>query len=144
MIKKEDIMEENVTNAENNESVNNENHVDNQEFKSNERTEEKVYKEVTIEDTITVDVGGKTFRVPAELKPISPWGYFGYELLFTIPLVGLVMLIIFSLGGTKNINLRNFARSQFCVLLVILILCGIVFLFAGATTFITYFSGRVQ
>ena len=49
-----------------------------------------------------------------DYQPISMWGYFGYELLFAIPCVGFVLLLVFSFGGTKNVNLRNFARSYFC------------------------------
>lgn len=57
-----------------------------------------------------------------DYKPISMWGYFGYQILFAIPLVGLICLIIFSFGGAKNINVRNFARSYFCFLIVMVIL----------------------
>ena len=49
--------------------------------------------------------------IPDEYKPISMWGYFGYELLFSIPLVGFIVLLVFSFGGTQNENLKNFARS---------------------------------
>ena len=54
----------------------------------------------------------------AEYQPISMWGYFGYEILFSIPLVGLIMLLVFSFGGTPNKNLKNFARSYFCFMIV--------------------------
>lgn len=57
-------------------------------------------------------------NIPEEYKPISMWGYFGYELLFSIPCVGFILLIVFSVGGTKNVNLRNFARSYFCYMLI--------------------------
>lgn len=56
-----------------------------------------------------------------EYKPISMWGYFGYELLFSIPVIGFILLIIFSLGGTPNKNLKNFARSYFCYMILIII-----------------------
>lgn len=49
-------------------------------------------------------------NIPEEYKPISMWGYFGYEILFSLPIIGIILLIVFSLGGTKNINLKNFAR----------------------------------
>ena len=58
-------------------------------------------------------------------KPISMWGYFGYEILFTIPIIGLILLIIFSVGGTSNVNLRNFARSFFCVYILLIIVAVI-------------------
>lgn len=57
-------------------------------------------------------------NIPEEYRPISMWGYFGYELLFSIPCVGFILLIIFSVGGTRNVNLRNFARSYFCFILI--------------------------
>ena len=61
-------------------------------------------------------------NIPEEYRPISMWGYFGYELLFSIPCIGFILLIIFSVGGTKNVNLRNFARSYFCLLIVVVAL----------------------
>ena len=66
-------------------------------------------------------------NIPEEYKPISMWGYFGYEILFAIPLVGFILLLVFSFGGTQNKNLRNFARSYFCFLIVGLIIAAIVF-----------------
>ena len=60
--------------------------------------------------------------IPEEYKPISPWGYLGYNLLFCIPLVGFILLIVFSCGGSKNINLKNYARSFWCALLLSVII----------------------
>ena len=59
-----------------------------------------------------------TPTIPEEYKPIGAWMYFLWNIVFSIPLVGLVLLIVFSCGGTSNINLRNYARSFFCALLV--------------------------
>lgn len=61
-------------------------------------------------------------NIPEEYKPISMWGYFGYEILFAIPIVGIICLIIFALGGTSNKNVRNFARSYFCFIILVVIL----------------------
>lgn len=72
-------------------------------------------------------------NVPEEYKPISMWGYFGYELLFSIPLVGFILLLVFSFGGTKNHNLKNFARSYFCLLILGIIVAIIIFAAAGTT-----------
>jgi hypothetical protein len=66
-----------------------------------------------------------------DYTPISMWGYFGYEILFSIPCVGLILLLVFSFGGTKNINLRNFARSYFCFLIIAAIIVAIICLVAG-------------
>lgn len=69
-------------------------------------------------------------QVSEEYRPISMWGYFGYELLFSIPLVGFILILVFSFGGTRNINLRNFARSYFCFLIIGLIIAVIVLILA--------------
>lgn len=61
---------------------------------------------------------------PERFRPLSAWAYFGYTILFSIPLVGLICLIIFSLSDA-NINRRNFARSFFCALVLMLIISGI-------------------
>ena len=70
--------------------------------------------------------------VPPEYKPLGAWTYFLYALLFSLPLVGLVSLIVLACGGTTNINLRNYARSYFCGLLVAVVVAAIVIgLFVG-------------
>ena len=84
----------------------------------------------------------KTVNIPEEYKPISMWGYFGYELLFSIPCVGFILLLVFSFGGTKNVNLRNFARSYFCYMIIAAgITILLVTLFGGAA-FIEGFINR--
>ena len=69
---------------------------------------------------------------PNKYKPISMWGYFGYEILFAIPLIGFIILLVFSFGGTQNINLKNFARSYFCFFIIGLIITIIVAILIGA------------
>ena len=32
-------------------------------------------------------------NIPEEYRPISAWGYVGYNLLFSIPFVGIILLI---------------------------------------------------
>jgi len=76
-------------------------------------------------------------NLPYRFRPISMWGYFGYEILFSIPLIGLILLIVFSVGGTKNRNLRNFARSYFCFLIVAIIVIAIILAVTSTSTFFT-------
>ena len=72
--------------------------------------------------------------LPPQYRPLSPWAYFGYALLFTLPIVGLVLLIVFSFSD-ENINRRNFARSYWCALLVAVIVIVIVAVLALALGF---------
>ncbi len=59
-----------------------------------------------------------------DYTPITMWGYFGYQILFAIPIVGFICLLIFAFSA-HNINLRNFARSYFCFLIIVLVILGI-------------------
>lgn len=71
-------------------------------------------------------MNNQTNQIPYEYQPISMWGYFGYELLFAIPIVGLILAIVWSFGA-GNINLRNFARSHFCIIIISVVLCIIAY-----------------
>lgn len=75
--------------------------------------------------------------VPFENKPLSPWAYFGYQILFSIPLVGFIMLIILSTKAARNVNLRNFARSYWCAVLIGVIL-GILVVILGLVLSLVY------
>ena len=77
-------------------------------------------------------VSPKQPTIPPEYRPISAWGYFGYNLLFSIPLVGFILLIVFSCGGTSNVNLKNYARSFWCGLVIALVLI-LTFVLMGGT-----------
>ena len=83
------------------------------------------------------------YQIPDEYRPISMWGYFGYSLLFAIPLVGFILICVFSFGGTKNINLKNYARSFFCWLIILLIIMGIMVIMGGTAALTSLFLGRV-
>lgn len=55
--------------------------------------------------------------LPEQYKPMSPWAYFGLQILYAIPIVGFIFLIIHSVS-TGNMNRRNFARSYWCALII--------------------------
>ena len=82
-------------------------------------------------------------NMPYEYKPISMWGYFGYELLFSIPFIGFILLLVFSFGGTKNINLRNFARSYFCFSIIIIIFFVIISFILYGTSYLNEYGTNI-
>lgn len=59
--------------------------------------------------------------LPERYRPLSPWAYFGYDLLYAIPLIGFIFLLIHAFSDS-NINRRNFARSFFCAFLIAVII----------------------
>lgn len=56
-------------------------------------------------------------EIPSELRPISMWGYFGYQILFAIPVIGWIVALVFAFTA-KNLNLKNYARAQFCIIII--------------------------
>ena len=73
--------------------------------------------------------------LPPQYRPLSAWAYFGYTILFNLPLAGIVFLIIFSFDD-ENINRRSFARSYWCVLLLgaVLVLSVVMFILIAAVS----------
>lgn len=67
-------------------------------------------------------------KLPQEYRPLGAWAYFGYSILFAIPIVGLICMIVFALSDS-NINRRNYARSFFCMVVIVVVVLLIVLLF---------------
>lgn len=61
----------------------------------------------------------------SQFKPISAWGYVGYSILFSIPIIGQILLIVFAFSS-GNINRRSYARSYFCWLLIAIIISALI------------------
>ena len=55
-----------------------------------------------------MDLNNET--ILTKYKPLSPWAYFGYNILFSIPIIGFILLIVFSFSN-DNINRRNYANK---------------------------------
>ena len=82
---------------------------------------------------------GATVAAPArpapnapEVKLLSPWAYFGLKILFAIPLVGFILLIVFSLDNS-HLNRRNFARSYWCDLILGIVVTVLLFILLSAS-----------
>lgn len=78
--------------------------------------------------------------IPDSYTPISMWGYFAYTFLFAIPVIGWIFCICFAFMA-NNHNLKNFARSQFCWLIIyVFVLC----LLAGLGVLQSFFQSIVN
>lgn len=60
-------------------------------------------------------------------ETVSIWVYLGYQILFLIPVIGLVALLFLALGGTDNKNIRNFAIAYLCKIFILTIILIIMF-----------------
>ncbi len=81
-------------------------------------------------------------RLPSQYRPLGAWGYFGYSILFNIPVIGFILLLVFSFSGS-NINRRSFARSYFCGFIIALIIIGILAVAFGPAI-LTYVKGIIS
>lgn len=75
-------------------------------------------------------------QIPAEYQPIGAWMYFLWNIIFAIPVIGFIVLVVFACGGTSNINLRNYARSFFCGMALVLILIVILMMIGLPITYL--------
>ena len=64
------------------------------------------------------------YSAESELRPLGAWGYLGYSILFSLPLIGWIAVIVFSLVPT-NISRRSFARYWLLGLLITAILFAV-------------------
>ena len=78
--------------------------------------------EQPVRSQITVD------DLPEHLRPLSPWSYFGLQILYIVPIIGFIFLIIFSFKKS-NINRRNFTRSYWCGLIIAGAILAIILIF---------------
>lgn len=63
-------------------------------------------------------------QLPDKYRPMGAWSYLGYNILYSIPVIGFIFLVVFALSDS-NISRRSHARSYFCGLLISLIFIGI-------------------
>jgi len=69
-------------------------------------------------------------NLPQKYKPLGAWSYFGYFILFAIPLIGFICMIVFAVSDA-NINRRSFARSFFCIYILVAIVTVIILVATG-------------
>ena len=50
-------------------------------------------------------------NIPEAYKPLGAWAFFGWTLLFNLPMVGWIITIVFACGVSSRKNLTNYARS---------------------------------
>lgn len=60
-------------------------------------------------------------NIPEKYRPLGMWAFFGYTVLFSLPIIGMILALVFSLSD-GNICRRNFARSYFCLLIICIVL----------------------
>lgn len=66
--------------------------------------------------------------------PVSMGNWVGVNVLMLIPVVNLIMLIVWACGGSKKINLKNYARGNLIVMAIQIVL-GILVIAALAAVF---------
>lgn len=79
-------------------------------------------RNVSYERWALMENNNQNYNITEEYRPVSMWGFLGYRILFALPCVGFILILVFSFGATKNLTIRNFARSYLCFLLLLVII----------------------
>ena len=69
-------------------------------------------------------------------KPFSTGGFLLVQLAMLVPLLNIILLLVFALSGSTNLNLRNWSRAM-----LILGAIGILFSIIAALLGVTAFGG---
>lgn len=77
-------------------------------------------------------------------EPVSIGSWIGVWFLTCIPIVGFIMLIVWACGGTRKTSLKNWARAQFVIVLIFILIWLIIALimYASGYNFGNIFSFR--
>lgn len=70
--------------------------------------------------------------LPSQFRVLSPWAYFGLQILYGIPVVGFIFLLIHTFSSA-NLNRRSFARSYWCALILVALVAIVVAVIAVTT-----------
>ena len=76
----------------------------------------------TIHSSAAQEVPPEKIQKPASIKPLPVWKYIGIFLLLCIPVLGLVMLFVWSFGESFNRNTKNFARASLILIIIMIVL----------------------
>jgi hypothetical protein len=79
-------------------------------------------------------------QLPERFRPLSPWSYFGYSILYSIPILGWVFLILNAVSA-ENVNKRNFARSYFVIWAIVLVVVVLSIVFGWTAYMSGWMSG---
>lgn len=69
--------------------------------------------------------------LPPEYQPVTMWQYVGYTLLFSLPIIGIIMILVTAFGSDKCVSLRNYAKSFLIMYAIGFIMAWVIFFFIG-------------
>lgn len=72
------------------------------------------------------------YKMPPKWRPLGAWAVIGYNILFMLPVIGLICIIIFSISS-GNICRRSMARAYLLVTIIAAVLIG-------GTVLVLYFA----
>ena len=104
-----------------------------EEVKDEEKETKEVGPNVISEPLAKEDTGKEKkknphfFECPPDCIPIKPFGYIFLTIIYSIPIIGLIVILAHS-ASYKNLNRRNYARSWLIgIILIILIIFALIY-----------------
>lgn len=79
-------------------------------------------------------------------RPLPVWKFMGIMLLTGIPIIGFIMILVWSFGNSCNKNTKNFARAVliFGIIGFILTIVGVIINLEAIRAFIEYFNSNFE
>jgi hypothetical protein len=79
-------------------------------------------------------------------KPLPVWKFIGMMLLSAIPVIGFIMILVWSFGSSWNKNTRNYARAVLILGIIgfILTIVGIIINFETIRTLMEFFNSNYE
>ena len=116
-----------------NQPISNQQNNNQQIYQNNSPTAEA--QPVTFAPVNTAPVGinyqSVDMQIPSNYKPLGAWSFFGYSILFSIPIIGFI-INIFLCFNSNNLSRRNYARSFWCWYIIIA-LAAVIIIASGAS-----------
>lgn len=69
--------------------------------------------------------------LPEDYKPVTVGQYVGYTFLFSLPIIGFIMVLVTAFGSDKSISLRNYAKSYLVWFVISIVLVFVMLFFIG-------------
>ncbi len=72
-------------------------------------------------------------------KPFSTGGFFLVQLAMIVPVLNIILLLVFALSGSTNVNLQNWSRAM-----LIFVAIGILFSIIAGVLGVTIIGGALE
>lgn len=85
-------------------------------------------------------------EIPKAEKPLPTWKFIGMMILTNIPIIGLIMVLVWSFGSSWNRNTKSYARALLILGIIsfLLMVAGVIINLEAIRTLVDYFNSNFE